>query len=93
MRESRFKPQAVSTTEGEEQAYRRGYDQGMTSALLALGLTIEEVRNLHLKQRSEAFRHGDQKFPPWDATWKEKKELRDAVLSVTREQLYGLDTD
>ena len=84
----RFEPQSNSVTEGEEMAYRRGFDQGLTALLRALGLTVEEARKLHFKQRSEAFRYGDQKYPPWDATPAEQKKIKKALMKCWTEPLY-----
>lgn len=78
----RFKPQALSNTEGEERAYRRGFDQGMNAALRAIGLSSDTIRSLHYVQRGAEFREGLQKYPPWDATEKEKRDIAKALNTL-----------
>jgi hypothetical protein len=53
-----MKPEGLSRTEGEERAYRRGFDQGMNVGLLLAGLTQEQIQALNTKRLVEGWRTG-----------------------------------
>lgn len=71
-----FTPQAHSTTEGEEIAYRRGFDQGAAAFAYALGISNENLQRLAFKRRVVDFRYGRVKDAPWTPTAAEQEEFR-----------------
>ena len=88
-----FTPKGLSSSPEEEKAYRRGFDQGVSSVFFSFGVENRVYQKLGYNQRISSFRYGhdevlkvcnSHEYP--QPTKKEKSEIREAILNFVTYQ-------